>query len=57
VVPVDGTNVNERDVLEYCRKRLETYKIPKELVIVSRLPRTSAGKINYKELRRIKRDE
>lgn len=34
-----------------CEKRLENYKVPKEIVIVPELPRTSGGKVRKTELR------
>ncbi|MCX4095715.1 class I adenylate-forming enzyme family protein [Nocardia sp. alder85J] len=39
------------DLLEFLSKRLATYKIPREIVIVDELPRTAAGKLQRARLR------
>lgn len=41
----DGTKLTEREVKAHCNARLAAYKVPKVVEFVSRLPRTSSGKI------------
>jgi long-chain acyl-CoA synthetase len=45
VVPRDGSNLTEAEVLKHCRKNLPRYKIPQRVIFVSQLPKTSSGKI------------
>ncbi|MEX2393735.1 MAG: AMP-binding protein [Actinomycetota bacterium] len=39
------------DLLEFCRRHLAPYKIPKEIEIVAEIPRNAAGKVLRRELR------
>jgi long-chain acyl-CoA synthetase len=50
VVPKDP-NVTERDIIEYCRKSLAGYKVPKHVYFRKELPKSNVGKILRKELR------
>ena len=45
--------LTEQQVMEYCRKNLTGYKIPRHVEFRSELPKTNVGKI----LRRALRDE
>jgi fatty-acyl-CoA synthase len=40
----DGAKMGEQEVLEFCRKELEPYKIPSQVRIVRDLPRSETGK-------------
>ncbi|WP_280327666.1 AMP-binding protein [Pseudomonas sp. BN102] len=42
---------SEVEILEYCRKHLASYKVPRSVAFVDSLPRTSTGKILRRELR------
>jgi acyl-CoA synthetase (AMP-forming)/AMP-acid ligase II len=42
--------VNERDIIQFCRKHLERHKVPRLIEICASLPRTEAGKIDRREL-------
>lgn len=44
-------NYNEEDLREYLSKELENYKIPKTILQISQIPRTSTGKIIRQSLR------
>jgi long-chain acyl-CoA synthetase len=44
-------NLTERDVIEYCRKSLAGYKVPKHVYFRKELPKSNVGKILRKELR------
>ena len=50
VVPKDP-NLTERDVIDYCRKSLAGYKVPKHVYFRKELPKSNVGKILRKELR------
>ncbi|HSB66601.1 MAG TPA: class I adenylate-forming enzyme family protein [Anaerolineales bacterium] len=44
VIPKPGRELSVRQVLEYCRKELEAYRIPNQVRIVEDFPRTDIGK-------------
>jgi long-chain acyl-CoA synthetase len=44
-------NLTEHDVIEYCRKSLAGYKVPKHVYFRKELPKSNVGKILRKELR------
>jgi len=50
VVPKDS-NVTEQDIIEFCRKSLAGYKVPKHVYFRKELPKSNVGKILRKELR------
>ncbi len=45
-----GANVTERELKDYCRKYMATFKVPKEVIIMPNLPRTATGKIRKADL-------
>lgn len=47
----DGAQLSVRDVLDFCRGKIETYKIPSEVRFVSALPRAESGKVQKFKLR------
>ncbi|MCG3148014.1 MAG: Long-chain-fatty-acid--CoA ligase [Verrucomicrobiae bacterium] len=49
----EGTTVDTASVLKYCRERLADYKLPREIRIVDKLPRTATGKIAKLELKKL----
>jgi long-chain acyl-CoA synthetase len=53
VSPNEGTELRPPEILQYCREHLADYKIPKEVRIVPKLPRTATGKIAKLELKRM----
>jgi long-chain acyl-CoA synthetase len=46
-----GAAATAHDLLAYCRQHLAKYKIPKQIVILDALPKSSVGKINKLELK------
>jgi fatty-acyl-CoA synthase len=50
VVPRDGVQLSEPHIKDYVRQRLARYKVPREVVFVSELPRNAAGKVLKREL-------
>jgi len=53
IVPSSDVVLNELDIIKYCRKKLADYKVPKQIIIETDLPRTPTGKILKRELRKI----
>ncbi len=45
VVLEAGVRLDPRDLVRECQKRLESFMVPKEIVIVPELPKTTSGKI------------
>ncbi len=50
IVPENNKTALEDDIKEYLRNKLPEYMVPSYLVIINKLPLTSNGKINRKEL-------
>jgi 2-aminobenzoate-CoA ligase len=51
VVLKPGQKVTSDELIEYCRDKIATYKLPREVVMVSELPRTPTGKLLRRVLR------
>jgi fatty-acyl-CoA synthase len=51
VVLRDGINCSEDDIKRHVKANLAAYKVPREVVFVDELPRTSTGKVLKRELR------
>ncbi|KAG6466564.1 hypothetical protein ZIOFF_075652 [Zingiber officinale] len=45
VVPREGAEIDEDDVVRHCRKNLTAFKVPKKVFITDSLPKTATGKI------------
>jgi malonyl-CoA/methylmalonyl-CoA synthetase len=45
VVLAEGASVGEADLIEFCRARLASFKVPRTIRFVDRLPRTALGKV------------
>jgi len=45
VIKRDGVELNEGDVLSYCKNNLASFKVPKKVFITDSLPKTATGKI------------
>lgn len=52
VIPNDGAPDPGPQLLEACRARLASFKVPDEVIVVEEFPRVTLGKIDKKELRR-----
>ena len=50
-VVAEGSILAETDLIEYCRELLASYKAPKRVVFVERLPRNAMGKVQKRKLR------
>ncbi|MQL84174.1 hypothetical protein Taro_016683 [Colocasia esculenta] len=45
VIPKEGSEVDEAEVLRFCRKNLAGFKVPKRVFITDSVPKTATGKI------------
>ncbi|MHA2314013.1 MAG: class I adenylate-forming enzyme family protein [Candidatus Hermodarchaeia archaeon] len=50
IVLKKGAKVLEKELVKFMRSKLARYKVPKRIVIIDELPKTSAGKIAKREL-------
>lgn len=53
VVPKEGVELTEEAIKEYVRDHLARYKVPREVIFLTELPRNPTGKILKRELRQI----
>jgi amino acid adenylation domain-containing protein len=51
VVLDPGVDMLEKDLIKECQKRLESFMVPKVVVVVPELPKTTTGKIKKTDLR------
>jgi len=49
----DGQVGVEREFQDYCRQHLANYKVPKQIIFVKSLPRTTAGNIHKEKLKQL----
>ncbi|TMD21564.1 MAG: hypothetical protein E6I98_01770 [Chloroflexi bacterium] len=50
VVPSGASPLDERELIAFARERLATYKCPRRIVVLEKLPRNAMGKIERKKL-------
>ena len=53
VVPVANNNLSEEDILQFCKKHLGKFEVPKRIIFMDTLPVTSTGKIRKNLLRKM----
>ena len=53
VVKAPGATLNADDVIAHCRKDLTAYKVPKTVVFIDALPKSTVGKILRRDLRSV----
>lgn len=53
IVPTLGATIDEKDILDFCRKNLAPYKVPRSIEVIEDIPRNVTGKILKRVLRRI----
>ena len=53
----DNSNIEDKDLVDYCRNNIATYKIPKYWKFVDSFPMTVTGKIRKVEMRKISTKE
>jgi acyl-CoA ligase (AMP-forming) (exosortase A-associated) len=52
LVPKDGEQVESESLLDYCAEKMPRHMVPKYVELLSELPKTSSGKVDYPALRR-----
>jgi long-chain acyl-CoA synthetase len=57
VVLKDGATADEKEIIEFCKERLSSYKKPTSIDFVEELPRNPSGKVLKTELRKRYRRE
>ncbi|KAL5812996.1 hypothetical protein ACOSQ3_027946 [Xanthoceras sorbifolium] len=45
IIPREGSNIDEEEVMRFCKKNLAAFKVPKRVFITDFLPKTASGKI------------
>jgi acyl-CoA synthetase (AMP-forming)/AMP-acid ligase II len=45
VIPRPGAEIDQAEIVAFCRERLANFKVPREVVVVPQLPRNAAGKV------------
>lgn len=53
IVPNEGESITAEEIIAFCKEKMASYKVPKEIEFRAALPQSAAGKI----LRKILRDE
>ncbi len=53
VVKMPGADLSEEQVIAHCRKELTGYKVPKSVVFLQALPKSTVGKILRRDLRTV----
>lgn len=53
VSAAEGQTINEQELLQFIRGKLADYKIPKQIVVLSALPKNATGKVLKTELRKM----
>ncbi|MCX7887295.1 MAG: long-chain fatty acid--CoA ligase [Verrucomicrobiae bacterium] len=53
VSAASGVTLNPAEIIRYCKERLADYKVPREIHIMEKLPRTATGKIAKLELKKL----
>jgi acyl-CoA synthetase (AMP-forming)/AMP-acid ligase II len=51
VLSKDALKIDEKYIIEYCRDKLSSYKVPKYVVFLDGLPKNSSGKVLVGELK------
>ena len=51
VVARAGVTVGPDEVINFCRGKLASYKIPRQVILVGQLPMTASGKVQKQQLR------
>ena len=51
IVLKDGSHVSSEALMQFCKERLSSYKVPKSVAFVSSLPHTEVGKVNKVRVR------
>jgi acyl-CoA synthetase (AMP-forming)/AMP-acid ligase II len=55
-VPVPGAQIDPEELIAALKDRLDGYKVPKAVIVVDEMPRTSTGKIQKNVVRDLHTD-
>ena len=47
----ENINITEQSIIEFCRQGLTAYKVPRHVVFINEIPKSSVGKLLRRELR------
>lgn len=50
-VVLDNQKLHEKDIRSFLKNNLASYKVPKEIIVMEKLPKSGLGKINKKKLK------
>lgn len=50
---VVNNDIQKKDIMEYLRENLTSYMIPKEIIFIKKIPKTSLGKIDREKLKNL----
>ncbi|MBN1361372.1 MAG: AMP-binding protein [Sedimentisphaerales bacterium] len=56
VVPIQGSELTKQEVLRYAAENLESFMVPKYVVILDELPRSGNGKIDRRKLQTVEEE-
>jgi acyl-CoA synthetase (AMP-forming)/AMP-acid ligase II len=45
-----NSEVTEPELIDYCRERLTTFKVPKQIFVLDAVPRTATGKLQRRRI-------
>jgi long-chain acyl-CoA synthetase len=57
IVPAPNAPLKETDIRDLCKKQLGSIKTPKKISLLEALPKTSTGKTDISELKKLAGDE
>ncbi len=57
VVVKQGETLTEQDVIDYCKKNLAAYKVPKIIEFIDDLPKSNVGKILRRKLKEMEMEK
>jgi long-chain acyl-CoA synthetase len=57
VTPNEGVTLEERELIEFIRKKMADYKVPRRIVFMAALPRNAMGKVLKTTLRQLPNPE
>ena len=50
---VQNEPIEAQEIIEHCRRNLQQYKIPKQIIFVASIPQTASGKLLRRQLREL----
>ncbi|MFT4693188.1 MAG: long-chain acyl-CoA synthetase [Francisella sp.] len=48
----EGSTTSEQDIINHCKEKLASYKVPKSVIFVKSLPKNNTGKIDIQKLKK-----